>query len=1455
VTTIANVYGSGLAEEADGDFVIAAADSIKRVTRTGRVSIVATAPATSKWASIALDNVGYFIVADNRQHAVWRLSPDGSTQTLVARYNHNISPGQDPVAVAVDSTGNYIVADGSGPYLQLFRITPNGELTELAYGPFVPGMGVAMTLDGNGNFLVGIDASILTITPSGSTMTIVRNVRLCCDPTGIARDPATGDMLLTLNQGFGTIGPSLLKVSADGSIKVVGSGATNFASPTGVLVDRISVPSGPASMGALPAYVITTVAGNGTAGFSGDGGLATKAQLKAPWGIASDSRNLYIADTQNWRVRKVSADGTISTIAGTGAAGFIGDGGKATEAAFSYLGNIAADSNGNIYIVDQGNHRVRKVALDGTITTVAGTDFSFQQGCTGDGGPATRSWLNGPDAVAVDPGGNLYISDPGCIRKVDTKGIITTRTSKISSSVMAVDVSGNVYVASAPEGVVRKVGSDGAITTVAGTGTQGHSGDGGPAISARLNFPSSVAVDTVGTIYIGEIGRLRVVTPDGIINTIAGDGIDGYSGDGGVATNALVGGIVGIALGSSGGLFVSDVRDSVVRKLVPQLSVGTATLDLQITGLPAGNTANVIVTSPGGFTAMVSGNQNLQVAAGSYTVTVNRVAVGNLYYGAYPTQQSVNVLVGATVRVQVAYNAVIPQTTKTLDQQGMQGLVVSSDGSVISLAAASQIAQSLAPGDVLAIGITPSTPNGLLRKVVTVGQNGPQIVAMTTQATLLDAFQQASVSFTTAITPQHSHVQALRPNVIIRADDGKSASVGGLPRAAAPQSCSSDETTFMELSQTPLVQDSSGTITATGSIELCPSLEFDWNIGGIPPGLNSLTATISFGVRAHIAISGQYAASFDQRVPIATIASDPIPVIVAGLPIVLTPTLTFYLGTSGNVSVGFSVGATESASITGGISYSNGQFSRVFDQTNRFTVDPLGVDAQLTAKAYIGVTADLTVDGVLSPEFSPDAYLQFQVDPFANPWWTLTGGLEGSASVKLGIFGVDLADFTYPDLFNFSKTIAQATGEFSTVVAAPSLNSVNPNSVVQGGGDLTLAISGSNFVPGAKAMFNAAPLVTSFVSATQLTALLPGSNLTAPGTFPITVANPDAEGAVSTSFSFVVQPAAVTPTIQSLSLSAPSVTGGSSLTGTIMLSSPAPAGGVQISLSSDNPTALPNGPVTVLAGQTSATFTVSTAVVSSNQTANITATLGSSTATATLTVLPQIVAPTLQALTLSSTSVIGGTALTGTVTISGPAPTSGLQITLVSTNSNAQVPPSIIVAPGQSTASFNVTTTSVSATQVVTITATLGSSTASANLTITPAAFSFHPTAFVVNGTMTINGKMMAFEIQGVGGNADGSYNLTVDDGAALPIQFLFNLTAKATNPTGSTISFTGLAFGTYTDFSSSSNPIVGLINSATLVINFTSLSSGSSLAGNIGIGTSAGQINGSFTGTLTNIQ
>ncbi len=335
-------------------------------------------------------------------------------------------------------------------------------------------------------------------------------------------------------------------------------------------------------------YTVTTVAGNGTSGYSGDGGAAIAAQLNNPCTVAVDgSGNIYIADQLNNRVRMVAPDGTVSTVAGSGTAGFAGDGSAATSAQLNHPCGVALDSSGNLYIADSANHVIRKRVTSGTLSTVAGNATA---GYAGDGAAATDASLNTPIGLAVDATGNLYIADTlnHRVRKLATDGKITTvagngfegragdgsaatSASLTGPQAVALDAAGNLYIADTSNAVVRKVAADGTITTVAGTGIKGHSGDGGPATQAALNYPKGLAVDGTGNLYIADSfnSRIRVVAATGVITTVAGNGTFGDSGDGGPATSAQLRFPSGLALDAAGNLHVADSQNSRIRRLTP----------------------------------------------------------------------------------------------------------------------------------------------------------------------------------------------------------------------------------------------------------------------------------------------------------------------------------------------------------------------------------------------------------------------------------------------------------------------------------------------------------------------------------------------------------------------------------------------------------------------------------------------------------------------------------------------------------------------------------------------------------------------------------------------------------------------------------------------------------------------------------------------------------------------
>jgi sugar lactone lactonase YvrE len=334
---------------------------------------------------------------------------------------------------------------------------------------------------------------------------------------------------------------------------------------------------------------LTTVTGDGGEQL-GDGGPATEAGFCGPNDVTFDTAgNMHISDggiycggPGGYTVRKVNPDGTIITVAGTGEVGFSGDGGPATKAQLNVPMAVAVDREGSLYIADSGDYRIRKVDKDGIITTIAGTG---EEGYSGDGGPATSAKLTYPSGLSFDDRGNLYIADELIVRKIDPSGTITTvagtgrgghfsgdggpaTEAKLTAADVALDASGNLFIADGDNHRVRKVDKDGIIHTVAGSGKKGNSGDGGPATKAALNEPSSIDFDGEGNLFIlcHRTSEVRKVDKNGTITTVAGTGETGFNREEGTATKVMLNEPVGLFVDDDPGvLYISDTFNARIR--------------------------------------------------------------------------------------------------------------------------------------------------------------------------------------------------------------------------------------------------------------------------------------------------------------------------------------------------------------------------------------------------------------------------------------------------------------------------------------------------------------------------------------------------------------------------------------------------------------------------------------------------------------------------------------------------------------------------------------------------------------------------------------------------------------------------------------------------------------------------------------------------------------------------
>ncbi len=545
---------TGLAVDTAGNVYIAvsADNTVRLVTTDGVINIFAGAGYQGYYGDYAADSTTGTAVVTNVGTAV----KAGLT---------------NPQDVAIGPNSTILIADaGNGAIRSV-------TLTKTSIGP----AGTISTISGSGSIGLSGDGTAI-----GLAMLA---------PFSVAAD-STGNIFIA---EFGT--NRIRKIDTKGNIATaIGDGNQGFAGdagapakvqmnlPTGVAVDSSGTvyfaDSNNNRIRKLSGSTVSTVAGNGLLSRSGDGGAAISAQLNAPLGVALDTQgNLYIADTSNNQVRKVTPAGVISTIAGTGTAGSAGDGNAATAAQLNAPQGLAVDSAGALYIADVQNHKVRKVA-GGIITTFAGSGTA---GFGGDGGSAGSAQLNLPMGVAVDAAGNVYIAEFGNnrVRKVTVNGNIDTlagsgangysgdglqaKTAQLNGpQAVAVDSTGIVYIADSVNNRIRKVAANGVITTLAGTGAGGFSGDGGQAVNARVGNPVGLAVDGVGNLYVSDGSlRIRKIFVSGVISTIAGSSTRGYFGDGGAATSAAFSGTYGLAINSAGSIWFADSLNNSVRML------------------------------------------------------------------------------------------------------------------------------------------------------------------------------------------------------------------------------------------------------------------------------------------------------------------------------------------------------------------------------------------------------------------------------------------------------------------------------------------------------------------------------------------------------------------------------------------------------------------------------------------------------------------------------------------------------------------------------------------------------------------------------------------------------------------------------------------------------------------------------------------------------------------------
>jgi sugar lactone lactonase YvrE len=632
-------------------------------------------PATSAGlngpSGVAADAAGNLYIADTSNNRIRKISNgvivtvggDGTAGFSGDNSSATSAKLNNPSGVAVDAAGNLYIADTSNNRIRKVSngviVTVAGNGTAGLSGDDGPATSAELNLFFSGCFLGGRYPLAPTEAPSS-----VQAFGCQLSAGGGVAVNSAGSLYIA-----DTANGRIRKVSNGVITTVAGNGDDNgpattaqLSHPWGVAVDAAGslyiADYGNNRIRKVSNGMMTTVAGNGTAGYSGDNGPATSAGLNKPSGVAVDSAgNLYIADLGNYRIRKVS-NGVISTVAGNGTYGYSADYGPAASAQLADPSGIAVDSAGNLYIAEMFHNRVRKVA-NGLITTVAGggpmgycgAGLSSGDLFGGDNGPATSARLNCPSGIAVDAAGNLYIAD--------------------------------VYNSS-----IRKV-SNGVITTVAGGGTEGYSGDNGPALGAQLRYPFGVAVDAAGNVYIADSGNSRIrEVSNGVITTVAGNGTGGFSGDNGPATSAELAEPEGVAVDSAGNVYIPDYANNRIRVLIPSAQLSTLAITTPST-LPSGlvgasysqtlaatggvspySWAVVSGALPGGLTLSSAGViAGIPTTAGISTFGVN-VYDNSLHYANQSLALTINAALAVTTPSNLAQGFVGTSYSQTLAATG-----------------------------------------------------------------------------------------------------------------------------------------------------------------------------------------------------------------------------------------------------------------------------------------------------------------------------------------------------------------------------------------------------------------------------------------------------------------------------------------------------------------------------------------------------------------------------------------------------------------------------------------------------------------------------------------------------------------------------------------------------------------------------------------------------------------
>jgi hypothetical protein len=859
-----------------------------------------------------------------------------------------------------------------------------------------------------------------------------------------------------------------------------------------VLATEILNATGVGATGVFIPGTISTVAGDGQWIFRGDGGIATQSTLFLPMGGVLDAAgNMFLSDSNNQRIRRVNAaTGIISTVAGDGIAGFSGDGGPATSAMLDLPADVKLDGAGNLYIVDSTNHAVRMVnAATGIISTIAGV--GGVQGYAGDGGPATQALLAYPSGVAFDGDHMLYISDTGnnAIRRVDlTTGIITTfagtgaagfggdggpATSALLNSPWAIALAGDgsLYIADLLNNRVRKVSVGGVISTAAGTGVLGFSGDSGPAAQAQLNVPAGVAVDVAGNLYVADSGnqRLRKVNAtSGVIETIAGS-TAGATGDGGPANAAQFNGPYALFLDGPGNIYIADMFNQVIR----MVSANTAAI-----GFPVMRVSTI--SSPQPETIENDGNAALNFSAFDLVSNSALDSASTTCALAQPIATDQTCVFGVefaptvtgtlvTGSISVASNAA--NSPGTIDLSG-QVLLVQPTRITLTSSANPAAVGSLVTFTAVVSNSIASVPTGTVTFMDGSAQIGGQTLNGSGAATLSTSALAAGTHQITAVYSGDSNNAAVTSSVLV-------------------EKLEQPTTTTLTSSPNPSVAGETATFTATvkepSGITAIPTGTVTFSDGAVPLGASVLNSSGVATLAVTSLTAGQHNITANYNGDSSNLASQSIILVQTVSQAATTTSLTtsnpsVYPG----ISLTFSavVSRTDSVIPSGTVTFFNGATAIGNGTLNSagtatMTTSALAAGTHSITAVYGGDTNDLT---------STSSGVTETVLQLATSTTIASGANPGTAGASLLLTATIAQSGTTGAGGAFSGTVTFQNGTTAlgtAAVSATGIATLNISTLAVGPNTITATYAGNTNYAGSRS----SPLLQTIVSATTSTML------------------------------------------------------------------------------------------------------------------------------------------------------------------------------------------------------------------------------------------------------------------------------------------------------------------------------------------------------------------------------